>query len=665
MTSTGSADQKYRVKVYELTEEGEWGDQGTGHVQFQVVQSVEAAYIFVHSEVDSSLILESKVIMEPDAYQRQGETIISWNDPSSKQDIALSFADLAGCQDIWEKLCAVRGVDPTASSREDDDQVAQSNFTIPAVTLENLPQIRELLTDISPVMREPLANALIQENYVKHLVDLFNQLEKENDTKNLVQLYSILKLIILLNEGSMFDHLLSDSEYLGVFGILEYDPDQASNKPNHRAFLQQNAKFKQVVPFEDPMIIARIHQNFRVQYLKDSVLTRMTDDQALGTLNSIIFFNNIEILQQLQKSPRFLPELFQKFAGLKNLKPEERLQQQKDLLRLLQEMCQMTKSFQLTARNNFFKNLTAHGVLNIFEDAMQNPDLKARLLAFDILTACVATDPSNARKFMLEQNPETGLMGQLVRRIGEDEDHGMREQAVEFIKLLLDPDSLETAAEKTQFLAMFYDNFLARIVSYLSIEQLEGVDRKQANVTRNYVCDLLTFLVQHHGYRLKYFVIRNELFDKICELLNEEEKYVVLSGLRFIRACIALKDEFYFTHIVNNNVLQPIVQLFLKNKDVDNLVNSSLLEFFDFIKRENIKPLIAHIVETYEQELHSVTYVNTFNDIWAVHEKNLKGIEIETPSNPLSQLEKGGAAASSSASYSPNPKAAQNRSQIE
>ncbi len=31
-------DPKFRVKVYELNEEGEWTDKGTGHVQFQIVQ---------------------------------------------------------------------------------------------------------------------------------------------------------------------------------------------------------------------------------------------------------------------------------------------------------------------------------------------------------------------------------------------------------------------------------------------------------------------------------------------------------------------------------------------------------------------------------------------------------------------------------------------------
>jgi hypothetical protein len=36
--SSKQPDPKFRVKVYELTEDGEWNDKGTGHVQFQLVQ---------------------------------------------------------------------------------------------------------------------------------------------------------------------------------------------------------------------------------------------------------------------------------------------------------------------------------------------------------------------------------------------------------------------------------------------------------------------------------------------------------------------------------------------------------------------------------------------------------------------------------------------------
>lgn len=47
----------------------------------------------------------------------------------------------------------------------------------------------------------------------------------------------------------------------------------------------------------------------------------------------------------------------------------------------------------------------------------------------------------------------------------------------------------------------------------------------------------------------------------------------------------------------------------------DNLLNSACLELFEYVKRENIKPIIVHLVEKYRDKLKSITYVDTFQNI--------------------------------------------------
>lgn len=47
----------------------------------------------------------------------------------------------------------------------------------------------------------------------------------------------------------------------------------------------------------------------------------------------------------------------------------------------------------------------------------------------------------------------------------------------------------------------------------------------------------------------------------------------------------------------------------------DNLLNSACLELFELIKRENIKPLITHLVETHRDRLSQITYVDTFQNL--------------------------------------------------
>ena len=53
-----------------------------------------------------SLLLESK-IQSDTAYQKQQETLIVWSE-GENYDLALSFQEKAGCDEIWEKICQVK-----------------------------------------------------------------------------------------------------------------------------------------------------------------------------------------------------------------------------------------------------------------------------------------------------------------------------------------------------------------------------------------------------------------------------------------------------------------------------------------------------------------------------------------------------------------------------
>lgn len=62
--------------------------------------------LLVRAESDGSLLLESKI--QPDtAYQKQQDTLIVWSE-GDNFDLALSFQEKAGCDEIWEKICQVR-----------------------------------------------------------------------------------------------------------------------------------------------------------------------------------------------------------------------------------------------------------------------------------------------------------------------------------------------------------------------------------------------------------------------------------------------------------------------------------------------------------------------------------------------------------------------------
>ena len=79
-------------------------------------------------------------------------------------------------------------------------------------------------------------------------------------------------------------------------GALEYDPELVMQQ-HHRDFLRDKVVFKEVVPIADPALRAKIHQTYRLAYLKDVVLPRVLDDATFATFSSLILFNNVEVGQ--------------------------------------------------------------------------------------------------------------------------------------------------------------------------------------------------------------------------------------------------------------------------------------------------------------------------------------------------------------------------------
>jgi protein phosphatase 4 regulatory subunit 3 len=101
-------DTRRRVKLYALNADRQWDDRGTGHVSSCYVERLKGTSLLVRAESDGSLLLESKI--QPDtAYQKQQDTLIVWSE-GDNFDLALSFQEKAGCDEIWEKICQVNQI---------------------------------------------------------------------------------------------------------------------------------------------------------------------------------------------------------------------------------------------------------------------------------------------------------------------------------------------------------------------------------------------------------------------------------------------------------------------------------------------------------------------------------------------------------------------------
>src|SRR5436305_3970502 len=179
------------------------------------------------------------------------------------------------------------------------------------------------------------------------------------------------------------------------------DPDFPSHKANHRQYLADDSKFKEVVRFEDPTVRKKIHHTYRLQYLKDVVLARILDDPTFSVLNSLIFFNQVDIVQHLQSNGPFLKELFGIFGA-----QETDRQRQKNAVHFIQQCCTIAKNLQAPARAQLYSNFLHHGLLQVIHFALRHQDASVRIAGTDVLVAMIDHDPQMIRSTIFRQMNE-------------------------------------------------------------------------------------------------------------------------------------------------------------------------------------------------------------------------------------------------------------------
>ncbi|EFJ49195.1 hypothetical protein VOLCADRAFT_104409 [Volvox carteri f. nagariensis] len=556
----------HRVKVYKLNVEGQWEDKGTGHISVEYMEQAHAMGLVVISEEENGKTLLVHQISREDIYSRSGGNKSSRFSKRSIEDIKVGNGTIRFKRFLGPKI-------EHFADHERGRDFLENELELPAPERRNLEDVAK---------RDRVAAQLMKQNYLPALLDQFKQCEDLEDSEGLSHMYTIVRSAIMLNDSSVLEEMLREEHVMDVLGALEYDPD-VKQPQKHRDFLQSHVQFKEVVPITNPQILAKIHQTYRIQYLKDVILPRSLDDATYATLSSLALFNNMEVVGALMADASFLPQLFQR---LQQTDPSDA--QWHDLVAFLQVVTRI--------------------MLHSAEDV--------KLKATDILMSSMQHDVLALREFLYKQ-PEHTLFGLLVHELSDGRDTGLAEQVCEAIKLLMDPDNMEQPVEKNEFLEVFYDKYLDKLIGViLSDSSINSTGTRAVPATTlGLILELLSFCVQNHSYRIRYYTLRNHLVEKVLRLLHRRERWLVCATVRFMRVCVALKEDFFTRYLLRYNCFGPIMVVFFENGERYNLLNSAVLDLIDYIRKENIKPILDHLVETYGHRFDELTYVETFKQL--------------------------------------------------
>ncbi|KPI42987.1 uncharacterized protein AB675_2210 [Cyphellophora attinorum] len=635
----GLAKDKKRVKVYELRD-NDWYDRGTGFCTGQILN--DEPRIFVESEDQPDRMLLETKIQKDDGYQKQQDTLIVWTE-SNGTDMALSFQEADGCAVIWDFVHQVQQQLqqlPDDGLSDDALDAITTSFTLSAPALSNLDEIEQSIrhASISQAGREALAKFVLREEYFAKLIPLLSTAEDLESLPDLHRLCNIMKAFILMNDSGIIEHMVGDDTILGVVGALEYDPDFPTHKANHRQYLGDQSRYKEVVEIKDQHIKKKIRQTWRLQYLKDVVLARILDDPTFGVLNSLIYFNQVEIVSHLQSNTAFLKDLFAIFTS--DTEPPAR---KDEAVQFLQQCAAVTKTLQIQNRESLLNNFVAHGLFNVITYAIRHTQPSMRTTGIDILVALLDHNPNMMKNYMLKAVSEkkTPMTDILIDLLHNEADLGVKNQSADALKILLDPqppsnepmgnrNSSEfmtklsrppqltpTQAANEQFAQDHFDRSCRKLFRPLKdLENNQPTSFGYQDVALfTYLMEILTFFLRQYQVRSRHFVSSENLTARVAQLLKVAQKSVKLSALKFFRTAISLQDQFYSQQILKSGSFEPIIDIVLEMMPRDNLLNSACLEMFEFIRKEAIKPIIVHLGENYREKLQQITFVDTFENL--------------------------------------------------
>ncbi|CAK7205177.1 Platinum sensitivity protein [Sporothrix eucalyptigena] len=605
-----------RVKVYELRN-NDWFDRGTGLCSSTYITTedgeVKEPRIIVESEdAPERLLLDTRINHEDGFQKQQGMNFIN--------EVQRSIAPQIGEDNMSDEV----PVDITAT------------ITLPPAELANLEDIETNMRIMSTTAsgRDALSRCIISDEYIHKLIPLVEVAEDLESLADLHHLCNIVKIILLMNDTAIIEYALSDECLLGVVGALEYDPDFPSHKANHREWLSKG-RFKEVVPIVEEKIRLKIHQTYRLQYLKDVVLARILDDPTFSVLNSLIFFNQVDIVQHIQGNASFLTDLFGIFTD-----PTETMIRKKQAVFFIQQCCAIIKNLQAPARMSLYSTFLSHGLLHVINFGLRNPDVSVRIGATDVLVSMIDHDPQMIRQTIYRQMHDESiqLTDTLIDLLHVEVDLGIKSQICDALKVLLDPVPIQVTVEsgisangkepqvtrrlqadpqQELFFGHFYEHSAVRL--FKPLLDLENQQELHFNVLSesifNYLNDLINFFVRAHHHRCKFFMMQHNIAYRFVQLLHCGVKHLQLVAVRFFRQLIATRDEFYTRHIMEKRLIEHIFDLLERCLPRDNLLCSACLDFFDFFVKEDVVELTKHLVTAYSDRIKKLSYLTTFNDL--------------------------------------------------
>uniref|UniRef100_A0A6A7G426 Serine/threonine-protein phosphatase 4 regulatory subunit 3-like isoform X4 n=1 Tax=Hirondellea gigas TaxID=1518452 RepID=A0A6A7G426_9CRUS len=638
----------FRVKIYTLSEEGgTWDDLGfVGRLTW--LHDANGIAIKVVDESTGEVLKDHRVSDCID-YERQGETIITWVE-EALPDIALSFQESEACDAVYKLLNSFQHNSMDTESELDPDP----ETALPKPTISCLKEIQMLIANGS--LRHSVVSQLLSGGFIEDLFDIHCQLEDfVTSMDDLDTLFDIFKTIILFNDASLLERLLDVQHTLeSVIAVLEYAPGRpTSGEPSrkHRDFLQRS-KLQMPLPLPYPELV---QLTYTLRYFRDVVFLRFLDDVTAMTLNAMISVKESLIIRGLFDES-WIATFLLKLQGKSELSSipenscsspsiEDRaspsiddlaspsIEDRASLFRFFGEYISIVKRFdEKEEKERFFDSILETSLFEMLESVCNEADPVRHewvwLILADAMDFLMTARPDAFRTFALSspQHDDEMVVAEDLRIIGRLIDVLILNDPKMDIGILFQisailQKSLEVDPSQRLIISPYLERFYPLQIRKLSMGLSVDGDSDVSTEVRYQCCELLIVCVKQHRFRSLFPLLIGCLL-KVLHLAKRPNMRILLCVIRFMRVCIDLREDPVDKSIVSHDCFAPIIGLFQANGKRYNILNSTMIELFEFIRSSNIKRLVEYIVLKHIDKFAVVDYVSTFKDLSYCYQQN-------------------------------------------
>ena len=180
-------NNRWHVKLYQLNNQNQWDDNGTGYVYFsnknQIINNnIKKTTSLIMVKENSNIELFNFDLNENIEFHNQRGTILTWKTNNSflEDNIAISFQKKEDISEIWKKICLIKGIDINSDNFIIDEPI-DNLFDVNLINLRDIEHEIRVEMDSQKFfqLENYIKNSYGDNDFIKKLGFILDQEEKK------------------------------------------------------------------------------------------------------------------------------------------------------------------------------------------------------------------------------------------------------------------------------------------------------------------------------------------------------------------------------------------------------------------------------------------------------------------------------------------------------